>query len=336
MRNPEAVFQNQPHQPHRPSPVRKRRALPPRALPGCSTAAPDLGHSQVVHDSWRKHFRGLAVGTRLLDIASGIGAVALIAREISHVRRRRFEVHSLDQTSTLDALPLELDGIHFHARRYDRTTPFEDGYFDAISVQWAFPEGDNAAAGLAELRRILRRGGRARFMFHAVGGASHAECLGRVRAVDTLLDEVRLLEHARRMFETSYSLMAAPKHEVLHHAMLAIQSQQEYLNTCLLARHLMRATPNPQGSEQVLQLIADCWERRSHMSLAEIGAQLDRVESDLRAVQARLRAACALAVDEMCMHRIGKAFKAAGFRKVTIKPFKSSDDSLIGWDLQAG
>lgn len=307
----------------------------PQLTPAFAPGAPDLGHVQVVYDSWREYFRTLPGDARLLDIAAGIGAVALIAQEVSGGRDQRFEVHSLDQAATFSAEPLALNGIQLHARRYDRSTPFEDGYFDAISVQWAPPEESIAAAGLAELRRILRRGGRARFMFHALGGTTHTQCLGRVRAVDTLLDEARLLERARHMFETAFSIETAPKRDVVRAAMQAIQSQQEYANTALWTRYLMRDTPNPKGGEQVLQLIADCWERRADMSLAEIQAHLDRVEGDLRAAQARMRLACALAVDETRVHRIGKLFKAAGFGKVKVKPFKASDDSLIGWDLQA-
>jgi len=258
MRNPQNLIQTQGHavEPR----VPRRRATD--ITPGFGPAAPDLGHSQVVHDSWREYFRALPVGARLLDVAAGIGAVALIAQEVSRNRNRGFEVHSLDQASTFNAGPLALDGIRFHSRRYDRSTPFEDGYFDAVSAQWAPPEDGAAASGIAELRRILKPGGRARFMFHALGGAAHAQCQGRIDAIRKLLNEFRLLDHARHMFEVAFTQETALRRDVVRTAMLALESQQRYADAVEKISHWNVGTPNPKAVEQIFQLIGSCWEQR--------------------------------------------------------------------------
>ena len=314
------------------TPMPRRRATD--VTPGFAPAAPDLGHSRAVHDSWRAYFRKLPVGARLLDVAAGIGAVALIAQEVSRTGGQRFEVHSLDQSSTFNAAPLVLDGIHLHSRRYDRSTPFADGYFDAVSAQWAPPDDGSAASAIAELRRILRHGGHARFMFHALGGAAHAECLGRSDAIRRLLGEFRLLEHARLMFEVAFTQETALRRDVVRAAMLALESQQGYADAVQRIRAWNGGTPNPQAVEQVLQLIAACWEQRGRMAYDEITAHLDQLETELRAAEARMRSACALAVDETRAHRIGRLFKACGFESVRVRPF-TAEDALVGWDIQA-
>jgi len=303
---------------------------------GYALSPADLGYAQVVHDSWRACLSELPAGSRFLDIAPGIGSVALVAQEVSGVRGRGFEVHGLDLASTFNAEPLTLNGIRFHARRYGSSTPFEDGYFDFIGMQWAPPDDGAAASGVDELRRILKQGGGLRLVFHAQGGAAHRQCLGRIQAVDTLLDEVGLLKHARHMFEVAFTQETALRRDVLRSVMLAMESQQAYADTAHRATHLMQATPNPKTSGHILEVIADCWERRQSMSLAEIHAHLDGLEGDMRAAQARLRAACAAAVDETRAHRIGRLFKDAGFQKVKVRPFKAEQDALIGWDLRAG
>jgi SAM-dependent methyltransferase len=328
MRKPHAVIRAE----ARPDGTPHTRA--PQLLGGFTPTASDLGHSQGVHDSWREYFRHLPSGARLLEIAAGIGPLALIAQEVSQAGSRRFEVHSLDQASTLDAEPLSLNGIRFHARRYDRSTPFEDGYFDAISAQWAPPDDGGVGQGLTELRRILKSGGRARFMFHALGGAAHQQCLERMRTVELLLDKLQLLEHARHMFEAIFTVETALKRDAMRSAMMVLDTQQIYVNTANWAAYLMRDTPNPKAGEQILQLINDCWERRQSLGHVEIMAQLDRVEGEMRAAQERMQAACALAVDETRVHRIGRLFKATGFERVKVRPFKI-DDALIAWDLTA-
>lgn len=312
-----------------------RRALDRVPVRVSSPTATDLGQSRAVHDSWRAYFARLPAGARLLDIAAGIGAVALIAREVSQARGHTFEVHSLDQASTLNAEPLDINGIRFHARRYDRSTPFEDGYFDAISAQWALPDDDASLGGcVGELRRILRPGGKARFMYHAYDGATHKQCLDRMQAVDTLLDKLKLLEHARAMFDAAFVMQAALERDAVQCAMQALGTQQTYANIAGWAKLLMRDTPNPEAGEQILQLISGCWERRGSMAHGEIIAHLDRVEVDMRLAQERMRAACALAVDESRARRIARLFESAGFERVKVKPFRDAADALIGWDLQ--
>lgn len=319
--------------------LKESPATPHPAVPdalGFTPPAPDLSHSDVVHDSWRDYFRGLPAGARLLDIASGIGPLSLLAQEVSRERIRGFELHSLDQASTLSAPPLLLDGIRFHARRYDQTTPFDEGFFDAVSGQWLAPEEDTAASGLAELRRILKPGGRVRFLFHAVGSAAYEQCQGRIQAVDALLGEFQLLERARHMFEVAFTYETALRRDPVRAVMLALSSQGEYHKAVELMRLWSPGTPNPKAAEQVVQLIDSCWQRRQVMTLAEITAHLDRVEERLRAAQLRMRAVCALAVDETRAHRIGRLFKAAGFASVKVRALKLPlEDALLGWDLLA-
>lgn len=295
----------------------------------------DLGYSSVIRDSWRDYFRAFGRGSRILDIAAGIGAVAVIASEVSHEHARNFEIHSLDQAATLLDAPLDINGICFHASSYDEQMAFEDGYFDGITGQSILPEAE-APATLAELRRVLIIGGSARFMFHAQHSATYARCLRRIRAVDEFLDDIKILEHARHMFMTVFTQETALKRDPVHSTMLALDAQRRYTTAATEATIWLQGTPNPGAGAEVLALIADCWERRHAMRLKDMLARLDRVEQRLRGTQARMRAISALAVDETRMHRIGRLFKASGFRDVKVKVIKApQDDAVIGWDLIA-
>lgn len=295
----------------------------------------DLGYSSAIRDSWREHFRGFRPGARLLDIAAGIGAVAVIASEVSHEDDRCFEIHSLDQAATLLDLPLDLNGIRFHASGYNEQTCFEDGYFDGITGQCILPDVE-APATLAELRRVLSNGGKARFMFHALHSVTYERSMRRIQAVDTFLDELRILEHARHMFTVAFTQETAVRRDPVYAAMQAMDAQQRYASAAAEAALWTRGTPNPGAGEEVLALIASCWERRHAMRLTDILARLDRVERRLRETQERMRAICALAVDETRMHRIGRMFKASGFRNVNVRRLTAPEDgAVIGWDLIA-
>lgn len=321
-------------------PWRSRRELMPRPAwdgqpPVFSPPGADLTYSGVIHDSWREFFRALPADARVLDIAAGIGAVSLIASEVSQDRGRGFEIHSLDQAATLQAEATRLNDIRFHAHRYDESTPFDDGYFDGITFQWAPPVEDGRGR-LAELRRILRPDGWLRFTFHARGSTAYDQSLARIRAVDEFLDEIRLLEHARRLFEVAYTHERALKRDVVSAAMQALESHSRYTDAAERCARWSIDTPNPAATEQVLKLIAECWERRRELGREEVMARLVRVEGSLRAAQARLRAVCALSMDETQAHRLGRSFRDAGFEKVKVKALKvPGKNLLLGWDLTA-
>ncbi len=300
------------------------------ALPGV-----DLSYSGDLSDSWREYFRALPVGARLLDIASGIGAVSLIAREVSQARGRAFDIHSLDQAATLQEGTLTLDGIHFHSRGYEDNLPFPDGYFDCVTGQHPIPEHE-APAAAADLRRVLREGGRARFMFYAQGGAAHRHSQERIRGIEAFLEEFRVLEHARRMFSVAFTHETALRKDLVHSAMLTLDAQQRYAEAAAGVRAGSGTAANPKAALQVLGLIDRCWEHRAGLSLAEVLQRLDRVEAAIRHTHARLSAVCALAVDETGVHRLGRVFRAAGFGNVKVKSLTAPvDGALLGWDLLA-
>jgi len=295
----------------------------------------DLSYSSVIRDSWREHFRAFQPGARLLDIAAGIGAVAVIASEVSHEHDRSFEIHSLDQAATLLDVPLDINGIRFHASGYNEQTAFEDGYFDGITGQCILPDAE-APATLAELRRVLATDGNARFMFHALHGVTYERCMRRVQAVDAFFDELKVLEHARRMFLVAFTQETALRRDPVHAAMQAMDAQQRYAAVAEQAALWTRGTPNPGAGDEVLALVADCWKRRHQMHLKDILARLDRVQQRLRATQTRMRAICALAVDETRMHRIGRLFRASGFKDVKVRQLTAPQDgAVLGWDLSA-
>jgi demethylmenaquinone methyltransferase/2-methoxy-6-polyprenyl-1,4-benzoquinol methylase len=105
---------------------------------------------------WRRATVAAVVrpGDRVLDAACGTGDLALEAKRAG------------GEVTGLDFSPAMLE----RARRKDRSLewvqgdalalPFEDGSFDAATIGFGVRNLDDLAAGLRELRRVLRPGGR--------------------------------------------------------------------------------------------------------------------------------------------------------------------------------
>lgn len=119
---------------------------------------------------WEGFFASFGQGSRVLDIGTGNGAIATIAAEVSRRDDLALDVHGADRADidparTVKSNPDLISGIAFHPRASSEDLPFDDESVDGISAQFAFEYADHEAA-MSETRRILRPGGRARFVMH--------------------------------------------------------------------------------------------------------------------------------------------------------------------------
>jgi demethylmenaquinone methyltransferase/2-methoxy-6-polyprenyl-1,4-benzoquinol methylase len=106
--------------------------------------------------SWRRLAAQAVVrpGDRVLDACCGTGDLALAAeREGGIVTGLDFSARMLDRARLKSATVEWVQGDMLEL-------PFADGSFDAATVGFGVRNVDDLAAGLAELRRVLRPGGR--------------------------------------------------------------------------------------------------------------------------------------------------------------------------------
>jgi ubiquinone/menaquinone biosynthesis C-methylase UbiE len=120
--------------------------------------------------SWLQFFSTFPANSRLLDIGTGNGAIAMIAAEYSGDEGLSFELHGADRASIDPHQSLKekaelVDSVTFHSQAAAENLPFEDQYFAGVSGQYAFEYTEHRKA-LAELWRVLEPGGRACFVMH--------------------------------------------------------------------------------------------------------------------------------------------------------------------------
>ena len=98
---------------------------------------------------------------RILDLASGTGDFAIESLKLNPT-----EIVGMDISEGM----LEVGSIKMKTKGYDNVItmrlgdsedlPFEDGYFDALTVGFGVRNYENLEKGLAEMLRVVRKGGK--------------------------------------------------------------------------------------------------------------------------------------------------------------------------------
>ena len=173
----------------------------------------ETNYQGELRDLWLQFFSAFPARSRLLDIGTGNGAIAMFAAEYSRHEEQDFELHGADRALIDPRRSLKekaelVDSITFHSEAAAENLPFEDQWFDGISGQYAF-EYTRHTDALAELWRVLKPGGRICFVMHDHGSEvlrrgreqlrhiSLIEELEFYTAVDALIEQINLMNESR-------------------------------------------------------------------------------------------------------------------------------------------
>jgi len=165
----------------------------PHSLPG-SIAADGGPELQAL---WRTVFETLPAFARILDVGTGSGIVVRLALAACPQR------FTLDAVDLVEAAPpsfprppfAEGHAVRFHGGVAAEQLPFEAATFDLAASQFGIEYADPALAG-AELRRVLKPGGRIALLVHSVASVAVLHAQAEQPHADWLLGREGLFERA--------------------------------------------------------------------------------------------------------------------------------------------
>ena len=128
------------------------------------TNTPDRNYEGAVGDFWREFFSVTRAGARILDLATGNGALPLL---VHRTLEGRASVDAVDLATLSPAWyePVQHAEIRFHAGIRMEELPFEDARFDEVVSQFGFEYADRPRA-LSEALRVATPGARLAFVMH--------------------------------------------------------------------------------------------------------------------------------------------------------------------------
>lgn len=170
--------------------------------------APNYG--APVADGWRAFFADLPEAARILDLATGNGAIAVLAVAAGKgFAVTGADLAAVEPTAFVTRNRVELDQIHFLPGTPAEALPLPDASMDAVVSQYGVEYSD-LDRSLPEAVRILAPGGRLRFAMHAADGTIARDTATSIADADFLigLDLVALAARSTADFNAGLKVIA--------------------------------------------------------------------------------------------------------------------------------
>lgn len=243
----------------------------------------DIAQSEV----WHRFARTLPPGARLLDLATGDGAVLMKIREV----RTDLALSGVDSAPSLPPAP---PGATLRAGVSMEDLPFGDASFDAITSQFGYEYGDTAAIA-GEVGRLLSSGGKLGLLVHRSDGPIVAHNLPRRDALRWALAPGGYLEKAR-------GLVAARR-------VAAIPTPPAFGTAAEEARRLF---PNQSVGDEFLEAVRQTLElgrgKPPQESIEVLSTLESKASNEIARIETLERAAC----DPARISTISAELRAAG------------------------
>ncbi|MGY0505477.1 class I SAM-dependent methyltransferase [Luteimonas sp. e5] len=159
-------------------------------LHSCASSI-DGNYDGAIAAFWSSCFDPLLAGDRLVDLGTGNGALALLAK--AHATRQGFslDIHGVDLADIRPAENLAdgarlLDGIRFHPCTDMRQLPFEDGSVTLLTSQYGFEYAASREV-VTEMARVLAADGRVCMLMHSDDSLIARTAPAQQQGIDYLL-----------------------------------------------------------------------------------------------------------------------------------------------------
>ena len=287
---------------------------------------PDTTYTLELRDLWLAFFAAIDDGGRVLDVGCGNGAIALLAKEAATAVGRHFEIHGADLASIDPPRHVPngaalFAGIEFHAGMPCERLAFEAGAFDAVSGQYALEYTDTPRS-LAEIRRVLRPGGRALFIMHHQHSVLIRNARESLAQGALVLEETRILRKLRRHAVAERQSEAAAR---------ATWAELSAATTALSQAAARSISPH------LLHVVIDGVQKllgvRREMGLAGFEREVDRFEREVRSGVRRLQDLVGCAQSEEQMAATVATARRIGFDCGPAEPQRHAAENLVGWRL---
>lgn len=290
-------------------------------------------YDEPIAAGWRDFFAALPAGARLLDIATGNGAIAVIAVESGKkLKVTGTDLAAINPAAFVGGKQAALKRVRFLGRVPAEELPFPDAGFDAVVSQYGIEYSDMQRS-LKEAARVLAPGGRLRFGMHAAEGDLAADTKAAIADADFLLDELDLTGRAARAVEAVLGVERG--HQSGPFAEVAAQGRYaEFRDGLKAVAERVPSAVDQAMLASVHQALVALFENRRELGLQAVFTRLADLREEIAAHRERQQALLASARSAKQLAAIAKRLEKLGLTAVTLGEQRDGA-RLIGHVLEA-
>jgi len=276
------------------------------------------GHNTLA-PVWRDFFQVLPPGATILDLGTGNGSLAAQAVSVSESKSSPFSIHGVDLADIepsryVAAADKLLAEVSFHPRTAMEHLPFEAQSFDAIGSQYAI-EYSNIQESVGEVFRVLKPGGRVRFLLHANDGVLKDRCRQQYDQAQTIL--------ASDLFLVTTELLAALIEAETKNTQTAIQEAEASIlrvkNTFDMLQERFSDEEDRSLIDNLFAAVRTLPGLRKSYNLQALTKMNEDIQLLLRAQAKRLLAMQQAALDDIKVNEMAEQLRLLKFECVSLE-----------------
>ena len=278
---------------------------------------------------WNESFANLREDSRLLDICTGNGAIALLARDYADHRKICCEIHAVDvaeiRPNSSEHGDSTRNTIQFHSGVAVEATHCRSDYFDLIVGQFAL-EYCNIDDAAKELSRVAKENGALVLMLHHANSLTAQRTREFIDIAEDFLKEPTILYRLRKYAEQYFRHRSANARKVA-------QKRQQLIESLNEANKLSNQFPNNRFLSVTLDNVkhlADRVHNDPQMRMEEV-REFERIVTHH---MVRMRDQRDASLDREIMKNIKQLLIRNGFSSVHYEPYFLGRD-LFAWTLKA-
>ena len=290
---------------------------------------------------WQDVFARPAAHARVVDIGTGNGAVALLARDFARAHGHDWDIHACDQAAirparTLAARGVDVSGVEFHGEAPSESLPLADASVDLITGQFALEYGDVEAA-VAEFARVLKPGAYCAFVLHHRDSVVARTTREELRLAQAIFEDTAFFDKSEALLRKVLAADTAEALKALATDADAELAREAFNQAASRLSELIASSSQPDLAQLALGYVGRIYENRAALGLERGLAELETARDELLANVARLRDLHGAMLDAVDLERVLACFAARGFSKPVTGELRESQrgNMLLGWTLRA-
>ncbi len=286
---------------------------------------------------WNKFFSDLGSGARVLDIGTGNGAIAFIARDTALALGHQFHIEGIDAAIIQPAEAaakhgLAAGGVRFRGLTNAEQTGYPAASCDAISSQYAIEYMDVSAC-LQEISRILKPDGKAAVLVHHADSEAVVTTRAELKVLDFLRQEAPLLQSAFRLLNRLEEFGKTQDPGMIMQDTESRKQMKDIEKLLKKVTQYARSRPSAGFAEGIAIQIAGVLQRTPVSGAASALASLRVLEQEMKAHQARLKSMVKAGLTAEGIEEFCQLSRNKGLIPSTPEILYRSNKDLLGWTL---